>query len=202
MMLEDILGEGDSVHTERLHIGIDVDGVLADYMGAAAHMGRAHGHTIVDTTPSTYGLVEPGWFPDAEAAAAVMQAVHRDGLASLALLDATAPPAVQELRAAGHRVTVVTARHPEPDGRSILTRWLHQHGIDFDELHFETLKSRSGCDVYLDDAPHNIAEIRAAGRHAVVRDTTYNRHVDGHRVSSLAEFAAMVRGGMFARFAA
>ena len=190
------------MHTERLHIGIDVDGVLADYMSAAAQMGRAHGHAIADTTPSTYGLVEPGWFPDAESAAAAMRAVHLDGLASLALLDATAPMAVRGLRVAGHRVTVVTARHPEPDGRGILSRWLHRHGIGLDELHFETLKSRSGCDVYLDDAPHNIAEIRAAGRHCVVRDTTYNRHVDGHRVSSLAEFATMVHAGMFGRYAA
>ena len=131
-----------------------------------------------------------------------MRAVHLDGLASLALLDATAPMAVRGLRVAGHRVTVVTARHPEPDGRGILSQWLHRHGIGLDELHFETLKSRSGCDVYLDDAPHNIAEIRAAGRHCVVRDTTYNRHVDGHRVSSLAEFATMVHAGMFGRYAA
>lgn len=190
------------MRTERLHIGIDVDGVLADYMGAVAHIGRAHGHTIVGTTPSTYGLVEPGWFPDAASAALAMRVVHLDGLAGLEPLDATAPSAVRELRAAGHRIVVVTARHPEPDGRAILARWLHQHGISFDGLHFETLKSRSGCDVYLDDAPHNIAEIRAAGRHGVVRDTTYNRHVDGHRVTSLAEFAAMVQGEMFARFAA
>ncbi|WP_036372511.1 5' nucleotidase, NT5C type [Mycolicibacterium austroafricanum] len=188
--------------TEKLHIGLDVDGVLADYMGAAAQMGRIHGHQIADAAPLTYGLVEPGWFPNAATAAAVMRAVHLDGLEKLTLFDSTAPAAVAHLRTAGHRVTIVTARDPEPDGRSGLSQWLHQHGIGFDELHFEAVKSRSGCDVYLDDAPHNIAEIRAAGRHGVVRDTTYNRHVDGPRVTSLAEFAAMVRAGRFVRSAA
>lgn len=185
------------LHRDGLHIGLDVDGVLADYMGAAVEMGRAHGHMMSGASPLNYGLVEPGWFPDVAAAAAAMEALHVGGLADLALFDPTAPQAVAQLRAAGHRVTVVTARRPDPHGHASLTRWLHRHGIEFDDLHFEVVKSRSGCDVYLDDAPHNIVEIRAAGRHGVIRDTTYNRHLDGLRVGSLAEFTDLVRAGTF-----
>ena len=190
------------MHTERLNIGLDVDGVLADYMSGIAAVGRAHGHAMSGGSPSSYWLVEPGWFPDDQSAHAAMDALRHSGLGDLRLFDATAPAAVADLRTAGHRVTVVTARHPAPDSRATLTRWLNRHGIGFDDLHFEAVKSRLGCSAYLDDAPHNIAEVRSAGHHGVVRDTTYNRHVDGLRVASLAEFAELVHTGIFAQPAA
>ncbi len=180
-----------------LHIGLDVDGVLSDYMSAVARRGHEQGHQIGGEPLRSYGFVEPGWFPDAAAAAAAIESLRHDGLAELALLDATAPDAVAELRGAGHRVTIVTARTPEPNGRQVLSQWLCRHRIGFDDLRFETAKSRVGCDVYLDDAPHNVAELRIAGHHAVVYDTTYNRHIGGLRVASLSEFAALVHSGQF-----
>lgn len=180
-----------------LHIGLDVDGVLADYMSAVAQRGREQGHRISGEPLLSYGLVQPGWFPDAAAAAAAIESLRHDGLGELALLDVTAADAVAELRSSGHRVTIVTARQPEPDGRPVLVQWLRRHRIGYDDLHFEAVKSRVGCDVYLDDAPHNLAELRIAGHHAVVYDTTYNRHIGGLRAASLSEFATLVRARQF-----
>ncbi|MEN4465422.1 hypothetical protein ABFV47_14315 [Mycolicibacterium fortuitum] len=191
---------------QPLHIGLDVDGVLADYMAAIAEVGRGNGHPMSGEGPFTYELIEPGWFPDAQAAATAMAQLHEGGLCALTLFDDTAPAAVRELRNGGHRVTIVTARseHRTGDagkraGRRDLANWLARHGIVTDDLLFQRRKSLSGCDVYLDDAPHNIDEIRSAGRIAVVRDTTYNRRVPGPRVTSLAEFADRVLSGDFRR---
>ena len=178
----------------QLRIGLDVDGVLADYMAGVAAMGRSLGHAVERALhgPTRYDLVEPGWFPDAASAGAAMSGLLGK-IGDLALLDATAPDAVSRLRSAGHRVVVVTARDERiRDDTSI---WLGRHGIDADEVVFERNKSSTGCDVYLDDAAHNVTELRDAGCLAVVYDAPYNRDIGGLRVSSTAEFADMVLDG-------
>jgi len=175
---------------ETLRIGLDVDGVLADYMSGIAGVGRVQGHPMHGRAagPTTYGLVEPGWFPDTESASAAMaQLRDTGGLGRLQLLDPGAPAAVRKLRAAGHRVVVVTARGAQT--RRDTVSWLRRHGIEADEVRFHAIKSEAGCHAYLDDAPHIVDELRGAGRFAFVYDAPYNRHVAGPRVSRIAEFA-------------
>lgn len=190
-----------------LHIGIDVDGVLADYMAGVAAIGQSMGLAMrgSGSGPTQYGLVEPGWFPDAETASKAM-AHLRDGggLRELALLDPGAPAAVRRLRIAGHRVSIVTARHPggryvqSHDQRRIAREtidWLASHGILPDDVRFERRKSLVDCDIYIDDAPHIIEELRVDGRRAVVYDQPYNRHLSGERVSNLEAFAELILTG-------
>ena len=85
------------------------------------------------------------------------------------------PAAVTEMRGAGHRVSIVTARHLRCSGDTV--DWLQRHGIRADDVRFEWDKPRAGCDVYLDDAPHNIVALRQAGASAVTDDATYNQDV-------------------------
>lgn len=190
-----------------LHIGIDVDGVLADYMAGVAAIGQDMGLTMSGSGsgPTQYGLVEPGWFPDAETASKAM-AHLRDcgGLRKLAILDAGAPAAIRRLRIAGHRVSIVTARHPggryvqSHDQRRIAREtidWLAEYGILPDDVRFERRKSIVNCHIYIDDAPHIIEELRVNGRRAVVYDQPYNRHLAGERVSNLDEFAELILAG-------
>lgn len=184
----------------RLHIGLDIDGVLADFTAGIVAVGRLHGHALAGATngPNTYHLVEPGWFPCKNSMSAAMTAMLDNGLmAELGLLDVTAAGAVAELRAAGHQVSIVTARHSRCSADTSL--WLQRHGIHIDDVRFEWDKPRAGCDVYLDDAPHNIAALRQAGAAAVVYDATYNQDVTGHRAGSVAEFADQVLAGQFTR---
>lgn len=187
-----------------LHIGIDIDGVLADYMAGVAAVGQSMGLTMDGSAsgPTKYGLVEPGWFPDDESASKAMtQLRDSGGLRRLALLDAGAAAAIRRLRIAGHRVSIVTARHS--GGRYIQSRdeqriaretidWLTEHEILPDDLRFERRKSVVGCQIYIDDAPQIIEELRQNGRRAVVYDQPYNRHLPGERVSNLTEFAELV----------
>ncbi len=188
----------------RLRIGIDVDGVLADYMTGVAAVGRGMGLAIegASTGPTKYGLVEPGWFPDSDSASAAMKQLRANGgLRALALLDTGAAEAVRRLRSAGHEVLIVTARHSggryvqDRDQRRITREtidWLTEHRILPDDVKFERRKSLAECEIYLDDAPHIVEEIRDDGRRAVVYDQPYNRHLPGDRVSSLAEFTDLV----------
>lgn len=58
-------------------------------------------------------------------------------------------------------------------------------GIPYVELHVTGDKASVACDLYIDDAPHNIDAIRAVhGRDsAIVFDRPYNRHLDGPRIN-------------------
>ncbi|BBX82233.1 5' nucleotidase, NT5C type [Mycolicibacterium aubagnense] len=177
-----------------LHVGLDIDGVLADYMSAIADVGRAHGHSMTGAGhgPTQYGLVEPGWFPDEKSAHAAM-AELRNKLGKLDLLDHGAPEAVRRLRAAGHRVDIVTARHSR--ARRCTAQWLDRHGFEYEQLRFETAKHVVGCDIYIDDAAHNVMELREAGHVAVIYDAPYNRHVGGLRVTTMEEFVDLILHG-------
>jgi 5'-nucleotidase len=60
--------------------------------------------------------------------------------------------------------------------------WLDQHDIPYRDLCFIGDKAMVGADLYIDDSPHNIVNLREAGRTAVVFDQRYNRHLDGPSV--------------------
>ena len=57
--------------------------------------------------------------------------------------------------------------------------WLDQHGIPYRDLCFLGDKPEVEADAYVDDAPHNVEALRAAGNDVIVFDQPYNGHVDG-----------------------
>ncbi len=68
-----------------------------------------------------------------------------------------APEALRSLRAAGHVVILLTARHMKTTGGNpglalarqgkVTLDWLDRHGVEFDEIHF----GKPHADVYIDD---------------------------------------------------
>ena len=46
--------------------------------------------------------------------------------------------------------------------------------------------------MYIDDGPHNIVQLRAAGFNAIVFDQPYNQDLKGPRVKNWAELEEMV----------
>ena len=64
--------------------------------------------------------------------------------------------------------------------------WLDEVGIPYRDLCFLGRKPEVEADAYVDDAPHNIEELRRAGNTVVVFDQPYNRHLDGPRAAHLA----------------
>jgi len=67
---------------------------------------------------------------------------------------------LQELRRAGHRIVILTTK---PDFAIHDTfEWLAEHKIPTTEVHIVEDKSAVECDIYLDDADHNLAALRSA----------------------------------------
>lgn len=185
---------------------VDLDGVVANYTAAfapvvAAALGREADSLPV---PSSWEFSECGW--------GIRDRQHYYTLHQEAVLEhrifATMPeiPGASEvlwalseadvhIRIVTHRLvrpwnhdvvvadTVRWLQHPRPDGRP---------RIPFRDLCFIADKAEVGGDLYLDDAPHNIANLRGAGIEAAVFEAPYNGHVDGLRVTSWSQVPAVI----------
>lgn len=173
----------------RSVVGIDLDGVVADYVGglrpyAAAHFGLEP-HEL--PTPTTYDLTKAWPFTDL----ADYLALHRESVAdglyrALPLIDGAAA-ALRELSDAGAHIRIVTHRlfmggvHAQVVADT--AAWLDAVDIPYMSLCFTGLKDSVGAHVYVEDAPRMITTLRGEGWRTVVFDQPYNRDLDGPRIT-------------------
>jgi 5'(3')-deoxyribonucleotidase len=80
--------------------------------------------------------------------------------------------------------TVTWLQQPREDGRPL---------VPYRDICFIAQKAHVGGDMYIDDAPHNVEALRAAGFDTVVMDALYNKHVEGPRAHNWDEMADLVR---------
>lgn len=181
----------------RFVLAVDLDGVCADYQAAlAAHLtatGRAPGAEL-----TSWSFVDAGWFRDE----GEYLAVHRDAIgagmfATMAEIDG-ASDALWELsdvhdvhiRVVTHRL-IANGDHHLVVGDTL--RWLNTPRADgrprvpFRDLCFLGSKSDAGADCHLDDAPHQLQALTAAGQQVVIFDQPYNRTLAGRRARNWAE---------------
>ena len=179
-------------------IGLDVDGVLADFTRAFRSIAA-----------SMYGVKVHGsgaqaqWqFHDltAEQDAAVWREIERRDQFWQNLDPVITPGEVDDLgalAAEGVRFVYVTARHDTAANGTY--SWLCEYGLPEGEIvHAKDkvpyLSAVSGLRGFLDDSPHGVEHMHAAGLPVIVRDWPYNRHLGAHipRVYSVGEYLAKV----------
>lgn len=170
-------------HQHPLRIAVDFDGVLFDHVPYVLrgfrdrygidleaegfrHWDYYHYQAVqdADLAPSKiHGLLR-----DIETDHLLHREPPRDRLAAYVMAG---------WRASGHKVEVVTARgrHAEAATRTFLTT----HGIPHDGLVMEQ-RIKTGWDVLVDDAPHNVLTAAADGSVALLMDHPYNRDVPAH----------------------
>ncbi len=179
-------------------LGVDLDGVCGDYEAALrASVARRRGVPPETLPPQA----STGHFTEWGMSAEDFREAHRVAVVEDGIFRTMEPyPGVAEvlwrLSDAGVWIRVITHRllfnglHESSAADTAV--WLDQHDIPYRDLCFIGDKAMVGADVYLDDSPHNIDNLRAAGRTAVVFDQLYNRHLDGPRVRSWAEVEPLV----------
>ena len=187
-----------------LAVGIDIDGVLADYTGALRTVAPSLGIELDGSVPPKHwSMQEEGWFSNRDDwklchAAALRECDTFDPIGGFPYI----AEQTHRLRSAGHTVVILTAREAPPwqdsyDDAWVFKgtwEWLDLHSIGYDELRFDGTKTGHQLDALLDDAPHNITEYQDAGERVVIFDQPYNRHLAGERVGSLSEFVDLVLG--------
>ena len=179
-------------------LGVDLDGVCGDYTAAF----RAVVAIELDVDPITlpdarswdfaeWGIHGPDEFDRLHRAAVLEHRMFRH---------MPALPGVAEslwrLSDAGVWIRIITHRLCVNWGHAIAVAdtvaWLDDTGIPYRDICFLGAKPEVEADCYVDDAAHNVIELRAAGNHVIVYDAPYNGEVDGPRARSWPDVEALV----------
>jgi len=184
--------------TDQFVLGVDLDGVCADYEGAfrasvARHFDREPSQlppqTVMDAY-SQWGLT----FQEFE------QAHKRAVLEDRMFRHMPALPGVSEalwrLSDQGVWIRIITHRllfnWAHESSAADTAYWLDQHRIPYRDLCFIGDKPNVGADLYVDDSPGNVLALREAGRAAIVFDQPYNRDLAGPRAHTWDDVVRLV----------
>lgn len=143
----------------RLRVGIDLDGVVADFNSGWVRrynedFGAELSHDAVGVWDGLHELTHFrhmeefwDWARRQEGGSIFRHLEPYEG----------ALEALQRLSRAGHSVVVLTSK---PDWAVHDTfAWIAEHRLPTREVHMTEEKWRVPCDVYLDDAPHQLARL-------------------------------------------
>ena len=183
---------------EPFVFGVDLDGVCGDYTSAfrtiAARELKVAEHTLALERSwdfREWDLDRVGGFAELHA-----KAVAEDRLF------ATMPPiegvrdALWRLSDAGVHIRVITHRLYVNWGHAgavaDTVSWLDEQQIPYRDICFLGNKPDVGADIYIDDAPHNIEQLRAAGNEAIIFDQPYNQGLSGLRAHDWDEVEEIV----------
>ena len=191
--------------TASLVLGVDLDGVCADYEAAfRASVARQLDLDPATLAPQTVHDSYSQWGLDA----AAFERAHRLAVVEDRMFRHMAPmPGVSEalwrlsdrgvwIRIITHRLCVNWAHETTAADTA---GWLDAHNLPYRDLCFIGDKPDVGADVYVDDAPGNVLALRATGRPAIVFDQPYNRHLPGPRAHTWQDVVAVVEAELAAR---
>lgn len=163
-----------------MRLGIDMDGVLADFdrgwverynadFGTNLHpKHNDHWDALVTLTGMTY---DEWW--------AWARGKHEDLFLGLDPLPG-AIDGVKRLKSRGHDICIVTAKPRWAAGHP--SSWLIEHDIPYDEIHVTSKKAYVICDVYVDDAIHNVVDLMENTTGKVIQYAAYPYVNGGERV--------------------
>ena len=183
---------------EPLVLGVDLDGVCADYENAFRDaVAQRLDRDPRDLPPQTVldQFTEWGLDPDTFAT------VHREAVVEDRMFRRMAPmpgvsEALWELSDAGVWIRIITHRlcvnWAHETTAADTAAWLDEHHIPYRDLCFIGAKPDVGADIYVEDSPDNVLALRATGRETIVFDQPYNRHLPGPRVGTWPEVVAHV----------
>ncbi|MEM7092464.1 MAG: hypothetical protein AAF567_05645 [Actinomycetota bacterium] len=190
--------------TESFVFGVDLDGVCADYTKGFREFCAERLGVDPETLPLERSWDFREWGFDQARFEEMHTAAITEGriMASLEPIEGAAE-ALWRLSDAGVWIRIVTHRlyvnwgHSAAAGDTVA--WLDSAKIPYRDLCFVGAKRDVGADAYIDDGPHNIVNLRAAGRTAIIFDQPYNRELEGLRAHTWDDVEEIVYGLMVDR---
>jgi beta-phosphoglucomutase-like phosphatase (HAD superfamily) len=176
-----------------LIIGVDLDGVCADFYGRMREIAAEWFERPLDelTTEVTYGLHEWGVQTEEQ-----YQSLHRFAVTQRELFGTPemisgARKYLRLLSNEGARIRIITHRLFIHYFHSLAVQqtveWLDRNGIPYWDLCFMKEKEQVGAGCYIEDSPGNIEKLRAKGLHTICFANSTNRHIAEPRATSWEE---------------
>jgi len=191
--------------TDPIVLGVDLDGVCADYEGAfRASVARQLSRDTASLPPQTVMDAYSQWGLSFDA----FEQAHRRAVLEDRMFRHMQPlpgvsEALWELSDLGVWIRIITHRlifnWAHETSAADTAAWLDQHKIPYRDLCFIGDKPNVGADIYVDDSPGNIISLRDAGKTAIVFDQPYNRDLPAPRATSWADVVATVRAELDGR---
>jgi 5'(3')-deoxyribonucleotidase len=182
----------------RFVLGVDLDGVCADFVGALRPIAAEWLGVRIDELPEkvTYGLPEwklekAGKYEDLHRFAVI----QRDLFRNLNPIEG-APAVLRRLSASNIRIRLITHRlyikyfHQEAITQT--AEWLEHHGIPYWDLCFMRDKAAVGADLYIEDSPDHVQRLREDGHKTIVFTNSTNEGLAGPRADSWLEAERLV----------
>lgn len=177
--------------------GVDLDNVCADYTGGFRQVVAADRGVEPESLAlgRSWGFGE--WGVDDEE----FERLHRMAVTDKRMLRHLEPlpncaEVLWRLSDAGIWIRIITHRLYLNWGHAVVVsdtvNWLDEARIPYRDLCFLGDKPEVGADLYIDDAPHNVAGLRAAGNDVIVFGQPYNEDLDGPRVADWTEVEDVV----------
>ncbi len=185
--------------TERQFVlGVDLDGVVADHTGRFREIMAEVRGVDPESMPleRSWDFHEWGFDPDDYEHYHRLAVMEHDMFRTMSVIEGAAD-VLWRLSDAGIWIRIITHRLYVHWGHekavADTAAWLDVHRIPYRDLCFLGAKPQVEADAYIDDAPHNIVQLRAAGNTVIVFDQPYNRHLgDGLRASTWSDVEALV----------
>jgi 5'(3')-deoxyribonucleotidase len=178
----------------RFVLGVDLDGVVADFYGGLREIAAEWLGVALETLPHeiSHGLREWG----VHKAPGGYDALHRFAVTQRELFKRLppiqgAPAALRRLSARDIRIRIITHRlfikyfHQEAVRQTIA--WLDYHDVPYWDLCFMKDKAAVGADLYIEDAPDNVERLRADGHDTIVFTNSTNVHIASPRAKTWEE---------------
>jgi 5'(3')-deoxyribonucleotidase len=178
-------------------LGVDLDGVCADYTDALRQVVAEHR----GLDPASLPLDRSWDFREWGLSPAEFEAVHRAAVQEDRIFR-TMPPfegaaeVLWRLSDAGVWIRIITHRLYVNWGHATAVAdtvdWLDAMNIPYRDLCFLGAKPQVEADCYVEDAPHNVIALRETGAYVIVFDQPYNRDVAGPRAHDWADVEELV----------
>jgi 5'(3')-deoxyribonucleotidase len=189
--------------SDEFVLGVDLDGVCGDYTQAFRTVVAAERGIDPDQLAEQRSWDFEEWGLSGDE----FQRLHRVAVLEHRMFRTMpvmpgAADALWQLSDAGVWIRLITHRLYVNWGHAVVLEdtaaWLDTAGIPYRDICFLGQKPQVEANVYLDDAPHNIEALRAAGNEAIVFDQPYNRQISGPRAADWPEVAHQVLERMIA----
>jgi 5'(3')-deoxyribonucleotidase len=183
----------------RFVLGVDLDGVCADFYAGLRPIAAEWLGVPLSSLPGevSYGLKEWGIddAPGGYSALHRFASTQRNLFRELRPMD-KAPITLRRLSDRDVRIRIITNRlfikyfHQEAVRQTI--EWLDHYDIPYWDLCFMRDKAAVGADLYVEDAPDNVGQLRGDGYPTIVFSNSTNRGLPGPRAGTWEEVEHLV----------